>query len=76
MRRIKFFDQETRNTYVFLTNNFELDALLITKLYKEKWKVELFFKWIKQNLIIKKLWGHSKNAVNITTVRFREHPFF
>jgi len=63
IRRIKFFDQETGNTYVFLTNNFELDALLISKLYKERWKVELFFKWIKQHLRIKVFYGTSYNAV-------------
>jgi len=63
VRRIKFFDRETGNTYVFLTNNFELDALLITKLYKERWKIELFFKWIKQHLRIKTFYGTSYNAV-------------
>jgi len=63
MRRIKFFDSETGNTYVFLTNNFELDALIICLLYKERWKVELFFKWIKQHLRIKVFYGTSYNAV-------------
>jgi IS4 transposase len=63
VRRIKFFDKDTGNTYVFLTNNFELDALLITKLYKERWKIELFFKWIKQHLRIKTFYGTSYNAV-------------
>jgi transposase len=63
IRRIKFFDEETGNTYIFLTNNFELDALLITQLYKERWKVELFFKWIKQHLRIKNFYGTSYNAV-------------
>jgi len=63
LRRIKFFDKESGNTYVFLTNNFELDALIITKLYKERWKVELFFKWIKQHLRIKSFYGTSYNAV-------------
>lgn len=63
IRRIKFYDNETGNTYVFLTNNFELDALLITQLYKERWKVELFFKWIKQHLRIKNFYGTSYNAV-------------
>ena len=63
IRRIKFFDEETGNTYVFLTHNFELDALLITQLYKERWKVELFFKWIKQHLRIKNFYGTSYNAV-------------
>jgi len=63
MRRIKFFDQETGKTYVFLTNNFELDALIICQLYKERWKVELFFKWIKQHLRVKSFYGTSYNAV-------------
>ncbi|NDV94207.1 IS4 family transposase [Dysgonomonas sp. 521] len=63
IRRIKFIDEETSNTYIFLTNNFELDALLITQLYKERWKVELFFKWIKQHLRIKTFYGTSYNAV-------------
>ena len=63
MRRIKFFDQETGKTYVFLTNNFDLDALIICQLYKERWKVELFFKWIKQHLRIKSFYGTSYNAV-------------
>lgn len=63
IRRIKFYDKENGNTYVFLTNNFELDALLIAQLYKERWKVELFFRWIKQHLRIKKFYGTSYNAV-------------
>jgi IS4 transposase len=63
IRRIKFIDEETSNTYIFLTNNFELDALLITQLYKERWKVELFFKWIKQHLRIKNFYGTGYNAV-------------
>jgi transposase len=63
IRRVKFFDEETENTYVFLTNNFELDALLITQLYKERWKIELFFKWIKQHLRVKSFYGTSYNSV-------------
>src|SRR5690606_30354049 len=63
IRRIKFFDQETANTYVFLTNNFELSALIVTQLYKERWKIELFIKWIKQHLRIKKFYSKSYNAV-------------
>jgi len=63
IRRIKFYDKETGNTYVFLTNNFELETLLICLLYKERWKVELFFKWIKQHLRIKTFYGTSYNAV-------------
>jgi transposase len=63
IRRIRFYDRETGNTYVFLTNNFALGALLIAQLYKERWKVELFFKWIKQHLRIKNFYGTSYNAV-------------
>jgi len=63
LRRIKFYDESKPKTYVFLTNNFELDALTITKLYKNRWRIELFFKWIKQHLKIKKFWGQSENAV-------------
>jgi hypothetical protein len=63
LRRVKYVDAETGNTYEFLTNDFELDALVITLLYKERWKVELFFKWIKQHLRIKAFFGTSRNAV-------------
>ena len=63
LRRIKFFDKTKPKTYVFLTNNFELDALTIALLYKDRWQIELFFKWIKQHLKIKKFWGQSENAV-------------
>jgi len=63
LRRIKFFDQTKPKTYVFLTNNFEIDALTICLLYKNRWQIELFFKWIKQHLKIKKFWGQSENAV-------------
>lgn len=63
LRRIKFYDSEKDKTYVFLTNNFQLDALTICLLYKCRWQIELFFKWIKQHLKIKKFWGHSENAV-------------
>ena len=62
-RRVKYFDQESGKTYVFLSNNFKLHALLIAQLYKERWKVELFFKWIKQHLRIKSFYGTSRNAV-------------
>ncbi len=63
MRRIKFYDEETGKVLIFLTNNFRLTALEITQLYKHRWKIELFFKWIKQHLKIKSFWGHSENAV-------------
>jgi len=63
LRRIKFFDQEQNRIFIFLTNNFELKALEIAALYKYRWKIELFFKWIKQHLKIKSFWGTSQNAV-------------
>lgn len=63
LRRIKFNDKEQPKTYIFLTNNFEINALEITRLYKNRWQIELFFKWIKQHLRIKKFWGQSENAV-------------
>ena len=65
LRRIKFFDTENKRTLIFLTNNFELDAEQIALLYKYRWKIELFFKWIKQHLKIKAFWGISMNAVKI-----------
>jgi hypothetical protein len=63
LRRIRFRDAETGKTLVFLTNNFELPALTIAALYKNRWQVELFFKWIKQHLRIKRFYGTSENAV-------------
>ena len=65
LRRIRFYDIETNKTLVFLTNNLELKAEEIAMLYKYRWKVELFFKWIKQHLKIKSFWGQSQNAVKI-----------
>jgi transposase len=63
LRRIRFRDAETGKTLVFLTNNFDLPALTIAALYKNRWQVELFFKWIKQHLRIKQFYGTSENAV-------------
>ena len=63
MRRIKFYDEQTGKVLIFLTNNFHLAAIEIAQLYKHCWKIELFFKWIKQHLKIKSFWGHSQNAV-------------
>lgn len=63
LRRIRFFDEETRRFFVYLTNNFALPALTIARLYKSRWQVELFFKWIKQHLRIKRFMGTSVNAV-------------
>jgi IS4 transposase len=63
LRRIRFKDPETGKTLVFLTNNTALPALTICALYKSRWQVELFFKWIKQHLRIKHFLGNSENAV-------------
>jgi hypothetical protein len=65
MRRIKFYDAESGQTLVFLSNNFQLKATEIAQLYKHRWNIELFFKWIKQHLKIKSFWGRSENAVKI-----------
>jgi len=65
LRRIKYYDYEKDLTLVFITNNFELSACEIATIYKKRWQIETFFRWIKQNLQIKTLWGHSENAVNI-----------
>jgi len=63
LRRIPYFDAKTKRRFVFLTNNFVLPALTIALLYKYRWQIELFFKWIKQHLRIKAFYGTSKNAV-------------
>ena len=63
LRRIKFYDAEHDKHLVFLTNNFDLPALTIAQLYRCRWQVELFFKWIKQHLRIKKFYGTTENAV-------------
>lgn len=63
LRRIKYRDVETGHIYVFLTNNLTASAASIARLYKHRWQIELFFKWIKQHLKIKAFWGHSENAV-------------
>jgi hypothetical protein len=63
MRRIKYRDPVTETTLIFLTNNFHLKATDIAQLYKHRWLIELFFKWIKQHLKIKSFWGQSENAV-------------
>ena len=63
LRRIRYFDAKNNKRLVFLTNNFDLPALSIAELYRSRWQVELFFKWIKQHLRIKKFYGTSENAV-------------
>ena len=63
LRRVKYYDAETDRHYVYLTNNFVIDAKAIADLYKRRWQIELFFKWIKQHLRIEVFWGYSANAV-------------
>jgi hypothetical protein len=64
LRRISYFDIETSKRFVFLTNNFALPALTVAQLYKRRWQIEIFFKWIKQYLRIKSFFGTTENAVN------------
>jgi IS4 transposase len=63
LRRIAYYDKEKKKTFIFLTNNFYERAEVIAEIYRNRWQIEVFFKWIKQNLQIKTLWGHSENAV-------------
>lgn len=63
LRRIKYYDKETDTHYVYLTNNFEISAQTVTDLYRHRWQIELFFKWMKQHLKIQVFWGYSFNAV-------------
>jgi hypothetical protein len=65
LRKVKYYDNETNRTFVFLTNNMTLTAQEVAFLYKNRWQIELFFKWIKQHLKIKSFWGTSENAVRI-----------
>ena len=65
LRLVEFFDEINGELLVFLTNNFDVSALEVANLYRNRWQIEIFFKWIKQNLTVKKLWGHSVNAVKI-----------
>ena len=65
LRIVEFYDNENDVILTFLTNNLNVSALEIANLYRNRWQIEVFFKWIKQNLTIKTLWGHSENAVNI-----------
>lgn len=65
LRRVKYYDKENNLTLVLLSNNFEIEAIQVALLYKQRWQVELFFKWIKQHLRITTFWGYSENAVKI-----------
>ena len=63
LRRVKYWDESTGKTFNFLTNNFAIPALTVAELYRHRWQVELFFKWIKQHLKVKRFVGRTKNAV-------------
>lgn len=65
IRRIKYYDNESKRTFVYLTNYMELTAEQVALLYKNRWQIELFFKWIKQHLKVKSFWGTTENAVKI-----------
>ena len=65
LRLVKIYDEEKGQELAFLTNAFHLTSLEITNLYKNRWQVELFFKWLKQHLKIRKFWGKTENAVRI-----------
>ena len=60
---MKYYDKESEVRFDFITNNFDVSALEIAQLYKYRWSIELFFKWIKQHLKMQRFWGHSENAV-------------
>ena len=63
LRRVSYFDKERKKRLVFLTNNFDITAKTVADIYKQRWQVELFFKWIKQHLRMKSFYGTSENAV-------------
>ncbi len=65
LRRVKYYDQNRDRTFIFITNNIDLKAEEIAMLYKKRWEVELFFKWMKQHLRIKSFWGTTMNAVKV-----------
>lgn len=65
IRRVSYWDEEQKRQLTFLTNAMELSSLQVANLYKNRWQVELFFKWLKQYLKIKKFWGSTENAVRI-----------
>ena len=65
LRLVKFYDEEQGREFSFLTNAFHLSSLEVTDLYRNRWQIELFFKWLKQHLKIKKFWGRTENAVRI-----------
>lgn len=65
IRRVKYWDEEGKRTFIFFTNALDISPLTVAELYHQRWQIELFFKWLKQHLKIKKFWGNSENAVRI-----------
>lgn len=65
LRKIEYYDTESQEKLTFMSNNMDISALDIANIYRNRWQIEVFFKWIKQNLTIKRMWGYSENAVKI-----------
>ena len=65
IRRIKYWDEENKRAFIFLANALDIIPIMVAELYHQRWWIELFFKWLKQHLKIKKFWGNSENAVRI-----------
>ena len=65
IRKVVYLDQENKKMFIFFTNALTINPIMIAELYRNRWQIELFFKWIKQHLKIKKFWGTSENAVRI-----------
>ena len=62
---VEYYDVETNETLIFISNNMDISALDIANIYRNRWQIEVFFKWIKQNMTVKRMWGYSENAVRI-----------
>ena len=65
LRMVEYYDVETNETLIFISNNMDISALDIANIYRNRWQIEVFFKWIKQNMTVKRMWGYSENAVRI-----------
>ncbi|MCI1640413.1 MAG: IS4 family transposase [Bacteroidales bacterium] len=65
IRRVKYWDEENKREFIFFTNALDISPMMVAELYHQRWQIELFFKWLKQHLKIKKFWGNSENAVRI-----------
>ena len=65
IRAVCYYDEDTEDEIVFITNNFEICALEVANLYRHRWDIEVFYKWVRQNVVVKTMWGYSENAVRI-----------